>query len=157
MFTGVSGGVLLNSQRAWASRNQFVGSDACLVVNAENRVATPLHEDRAILPQHLGVENRTWCRGFSGVDPNHSHHMKVLFAGDQVLVGEIDHQAGNELDLQKGFIPPDLATSFASRASLNESPWLLGSVGSKIERSFALWRVPSLPSSDAQTSASPLW
>ena len=129
-------------------------ADAHRVRNARYRLAAPSNGDRAVLRQHFGLENWCWCRGFPGADRIHPHHLLVLDVNGQALVGEIDHQAGNEIDRQEGFTSPDLPASFASH---DDSLWFLGSVGSKIEQSFALWRVPSLRSSDAPTLASPPW
>ena len=133
---------------------QLVGAVAHRGGNARYRLAAPSHGDRAVVRQHFGLENWCWCRGFPGAERIHPKHLLVLVVNGQALVGEIDHQAGNEIDHQEGFTSPDFPASFVSHV---ESLWFLGSVGSKIEQSFALWRVPSLRSSDAPTLASPPW
>ena len=44
----------------------------------------------------------------------------------QALIGEINHQAGNEIDYQEGSTSPDLAPSFASHTSHDASLWFSG-------------------------------
>ena len=88
--------VLLPRRRVHA--DGLVGRDAHGVRNAGHRVGAAAHGDRAVLREHLRLEDRRRGRGFAGAYRDHPHHIVVAVVSGELLVGEVDDQAGDKIE-----------------------------------------------------------
>ena len=78
--------------------DRFVGADAHRVGHPGDRVSPAVHRCRAVFGVHLAVEDGGWCGSFSGADRDDSNHLLIGVVGRQPLVGQIDHDACDELE-----------------------------------------------------------
>ena len=85
-----------------------------------NGVGASIHLGGSVLRRNLAVEDRCWRSGFAGADRNHANHLLIDVVDSQVLVGEVDHKAGDEFEHGEGTTELALAVSVEIHNSRSE-------------------------------------